>query len=77
MTKEEEDGLQYIIDVLNDFSSNTNKEEVTVELINHNDKIIIKENNKVTNVINNRSDNYRDILEIQESLRSEHDKNKS
>lgn len=72
MTKSKEQGLQYILELSDEISKeNTN---VTIEFVEKKDKVLLKKGGNVDSVVRENSDNYGDILEIIESLRTSYDK---
>ena len=76
MTSKQSEGLQFILDLSNNLSE-SEKEETSVEIVERDNKILLKHGNYVTDVIpQNDSENYAQILEIVESLRNSYnDKN--
>lgn len=65
MTEEEENGLKYMLD----FDKVPKERVAEVELIEHNGKITIKDNDKITAIVKEDSDNYGQLLEILNSLK--------
>lgn len=69
-----EDGLLFVLS--SDESDKNNNEEVVLEFVTTKDnKIIVKQNNMITEVVKSDSDDYLTITDILESI--EDDKNKS
>ena len=72
MCKDNESGLVYILNNMESKLDSQN-DQTSIEIIQKSDKILLKNNTKVLDVVKSDSENYGNILAIIDSLRNSHD----
>lgn len=72
MCKDNESGLVYILNNMESKLDSQN-DQTSIEIIQKSDKILLKNNTKVLDVVKSDSENYGNILAIIDSLRNSND----